>query len=240
MGGAGTDDERARDFSFRRYGTCGTDSQGRRFWHAVCLRERGRRDDNNREVIGAGTEEGEDGRPSEPEWRRPGSWAQRLKDPFLAEDLQALAKGALVTGALFCDGLVVPFEKAALCLEAASGLALDSAVVHFHTVKPLDVDAVAAAAACAICIVTVEEGIVSGGLGTAVLETVSGLTKRPPVCRLGLPDAFPDTYGTRAEMLEHYGLTAERIAGLAAAQVATLLPPSGAPGQQRQSLELIL
>src|SRR3954468_6407762 len=43
---------------------------------------------------------------------------QRLDDSFLAEDLQTLAKSALIPGALFCDRLVVPLEEAALGLEA--------------------------------------------------------------------------------------------------------------------------
>ena len=45
-----------------------------------------------------------------------------LKNPFLAEDFQTLAKSVLVPGALFCDRLVVPFEEAALGLEADAAL----------------------------------------------------------------------------------------------------------------------
>src|SRR5438067_2503409 len=48
--------------------------------------------------------------------------AKRLNDPFLAEDLQAFAKSALISGALFCHALVVPLEEAALGLEADAAL----------------------------------------------------------------------------------------------------------------------
>ena len=47
-----------------------------------------------------------------------GGRGRALKNSFLAEDFEALAKSALISGALFCYGLVVPLEEAALGLEA--------------------------------------------------------------------------------------------------------------------------
>src|SRR4029453_8119179 len=54
--------------------------------------------------------------------RRPQPGPRRLDDPFLAEDFETLAESALITGALFRYALVVPFEEAALCLEADAAL----------------------------------------------------------------------------------------------------------------------
>lgn len=66
-------------------------------------------------------------------------------------------------------------------------------------------------------IVTAEEGILTGGLGSAVLEYLADNNIQIPVLRLGFPDAFPHHYGEQADLLETYGLTptkmAERIKG---------------------------
>lgn len=56
-------------------------------------------------------------------------------------------------------------------------------------------------------IISMEEGIVNGGLGTALLE----ITGRR-VIRFGFPDAFLKGYGERDDMLDAYGLTPERMA----------------------------
>ena len=54
-------------------------------------------------------------------------------------------------------------------------------------------------------IVTVEEGVLEGGFGSAVMELLNR-----PVLRLGLPSAFIE-HGKREQILEKYGLTAEGI-----------------------------
>src|SRR5215470_2154219 len=103
------------------------------------------------------------------------------------------------------------------CLAAADLLAKDGhdvAVVHFHTVKPLDEEAVLEFAHDARLVVTVEEGTVIGGFGSAVTDLlVEKLgSALPPVMRLGLPDASPRKYGVQEELFEIYGLAPEQIA----------------------------
>jgi len=61
-------------------------------------------------------------------------------------------------------------------------------------------------------IVTMEEGILIGGLGSAVLEYLSDNRINTPVLRFGFPDQFPHHYGEQADLLETYGLTAEKMA----------------------------
>src|SRR6476661_7334344 len=53
---------------------------------------------------------------------REGEEDEDLDDPFFLEDLETLAKSALIPGALFCYRLVVPLEEAALGLEADATL----------------------------------------------------------------------------------------------------------------------
>jgi transketolase len=94
----------------------------------------------------------------------------------------------------------------------------DVSVVHFHTVKPLDVDAVIDHAAGARLVVTIEEGIAIGGFGSAVTDAmVEHLAPAMPrVKRIALPDAFPKNYGGQADLFEIYGLLPEQIAGTVA------------------------
>ena len=103
------------------------------------------------------------------------------------------------------------------CLAAADMLAKDGhdvSVVHFHTIKPLDAEAVLEFACDAELVVTVEEGTMIGGFGSAVTDLlVEKLgTALPPLVRIGLPDAFPQKYGVQEELFEVYGLAPGQIA----------------------------
>lgn len=103
------------------------------------------------------------------------------------------------------------------CLAAADILAkqdIDAAVVHFHTVKPLDEAAVLTHARGAGLVVTVEEGVGNGGFGSAITDTL--VTKQegqlPRLLRIALPDEFPHNYGSQNDLWDIYGLTPEKIA----------------------------
>lgn len=98
-------------------------------------------------------------------------------------------------------------------LEAASALSAEGVeirVISMHTVKPVDVDAIVAAARETGAIVTAEEHSVIGGLGSAVSEVVCE-NFPAPVKRVGLPDVFGES-GAPAELLEKYGLTPGAVA----------------------------
>jgi transketolase len=86
-------------------------------------------------------------------------------------------------------------------------------VLHVHTLKPFDGGALVRAAAGASAIVTVEEHIRTGGLGSAVVETLSDTSGHAvPVKRLGIPDAFAPHYGSQDDLLDTYGLQPQHIA----------------------------
>jgi transketolase len=106
------------------------------------------------------------------------------------------------------------------CLAAADLLAKDGhdvSVVHFHTVKPLDEEAVLEFSRDAELVATVEEGTMIGGFGSAVTDVlVEKLgASLPALIRIGLPDAFPHKYGLQEELLEVYGLAPAQIAARA-------------------------
>jgi transketolase len=98
----------------------------------------------------------------------------------------------------------------ASALEAAQMLAgqgIDSTVLHFHTVKPLDVETLTAYATHASAIVTIEEHSLVGGFGSCVVEALAdNLLRVPPVKRLGLSDAFSKYYGSQNDLLDVNGL----------------------------------
>ena len=114
-----------------------------------------------------------------------------------------LRDGADVT--LAATGLMVQRAMAAAEMLAARGVS--ARVLDFHTIKPLDTEAVLAAARETGCIVTSEEHSVIGGLGSAV-ASVCAENCPVPVVRHGVMDEFGRS-GKAQEVLEAYGLTAE-------------------------------
>lgn len=90
---------------------------------------------------------------------------------------------------------------------------LNARVLSMHTLKPLDRDAVLAAARETRAIFTVEEHSIIGGLGGAVSEVLAESAETPVTFkRFGLPSAFCHTVGTQEYLRAHYGLTPESLA----------------------------
>jgi transketolase len=81
-------------------------------------------------------------------------------------------------------------------------------VLHLPTIKPLDRDALLEVASKVRLIVTVEEHVLAGGLGSAVLEVLAdaGLRQTPRIIRLGIPDLFAQQYGSQESLLRSWGL----------------------------------
>jgi 1-deoxy-D-xylulose-5-phosphate synthase len=93
-------------------------------------------------------------------------------------------------------------------LEAAQRL--DATVVNMRWVKPLDVELLARVAATHEAFVTVEEGVVMGGAGSAVGEWLAGAGAATALLQLGLPDRFIE-HGDPAKLLALQGLDAAGI-----------------------------
>jgi transketolase len=102
----------------------------------------------------------------------------------------------------------------ALALDTAELLAsegLEATVLNVPTIKPLERGAVAEAARDRRLAVTMEEHWISGGLGSAVAEVLSGAASMPPLLRIGIDDQFGQS-ATADELLKHYGLTPAQMA----------------------------
>lgn len=99
--------------------------------------------------------------------------------------------------------------------EAAKELAkqgIKCRVVSLHTVKPIDKEAIVAAAEETGGIITVEEHQVNGGLGSAVAEVLCDAGVKPKrFLRLALPDKYVSKVGSHEWLLDQYGLSAPHI-----------------------------
>ena len=89
---------------------------------------------------------------------------------------------------------------------------VSACVMNMHTVKPIDRGAILRAAEGTRLIATIEEHTVIGGLGGAVAEVLADSGTGTPLKRLGLQDVFACMSGSRDDLRERYGITAEAAA----------------------------
>ena len=123
--------------------------------------------------------------------------------------------------AIFACGIVV--DQAVAAAEQLAGEGIDARVIDAYTIKPIDQDAVLAAARECGAIITVEDHWPEGGLGDAVLDALADADDRPPVVKLAVRDM--PTSGKPDELLHAAAIDAEAIAG-AARQVAKAGSPA--------------
>jgi 1-deoxy-D-xylulose-5-phosphate synthase len=88
-----------------------------------------------------------------------------------------------------------------------AGEALDATVVNMRWAKPLDQELLLQVAQSHDALVTVEEGCIMGGAGSAVLEALAAQGVSKPVLQLGLPDSFIE-HGDHVRLLSLQGLDA--------------------------------
>jgi len=104
----------------------------------------------------------------------------------------------------------VQTTRALAAAETLAAAGIDAYVLHLPTIKPLDEDAIVAAAARTGAVVTAEDHSIVGGLGGAVAEVLS--ERRPTMMRrVGIRDTFGES-GPNDALLEKYGLTARHVA----------------------------
>lgn len=113
------------------------------------------------------------------------------------------------------DGMLIAFGTLfADCVKAAARLkadGLDVGVINARFAKPLDRETILRAVAESGFVVTVEEGSLLGGFGSAVLEAANGAGLRTDhIRRLGIPDQYID-HADRSEQLRELGLDVDGI-----------------------------
>jgi 1-deoxy-D-xylulose-5-phosphate synthase len=102
-------------------------------------------------------------------------------------------------------------QKALGAADLLAGHDLEVTVADARFAKPLDTGLLAQVAAEHDLVVTVEEGVLMGGFGSAVWEALSEGGASPRIMRVGLPDRYV-THGAPNLLHEEVGFTAERIA----------------------------
>ena len=133
----------------------------------------------------------------------------------LTDDVQPLPLGK---GEILREGGDVCFlavgSMTANALQAAELLAADgiaAEVVNMRFVKPLDRELLLEAAGHVKLLVTVEENVLAGGFGSAVLECLADAGRTVPLLRLGIPDRFVPQ-GDRSLLWEECGLLPYQMA----------------------------
>jgi len=105
-------------------------------------------------------------------------------------------------------------NTAPAALEAAGLLesrGMDITVANMRFIKPLDTAMIERLAGTHEALLTVEENILQGGFGSAVIEHLSSLEGSVRLERMGIPDEFVEQ-GTQAELRRQYSLDAKGIA----------------------------
>ena len=110
-------------------------------------------------------------------------------------------------------------QRAIDAAELLAAQGIGATVVDARFAKPIDAGLMAQLAAEHELLVTVEEGSLPGGFGSAVWETLNEAGVERRMLRVGLPDRFV-THGAPNLLYEEVGFTAERIAERVAAAVA--------------------
>lgn len=130
-------------------------------------------------------------------------------EPFALGRARTLRDGHDVT-LVACGGMA---EEALLAADRLRAHRLAARVLSLHTLKPLDADALVAAARATGGIVTVEEHSEVGGLAGAVAEVLLTRDAAPRrFVRVALPSAFTTVVGSHAYLRRRYGLDATAIA----------------------------
>lgn len=110
--------------------------------------------------------------------------------------------------AIFAVGTMIQPAVEAAKLLSSKNFSVN--VINARFVKPLDVETLRREAESVGLLVTCEEGALNGGFGAAVAEFLVDENISVPLLRFGIADKFVE-HGTRAELLEQCGLTAENF-----------------------------
>lgn len=128
------------------------------------------------------------------------------EDPFEIGVADVIRDGGDLS--IIACGIMVANALAAVDILQKEGI--DARLINMHTIKPIDREAVTAAARETGALVSAEEHSIIGGLGSAVSEVV--VEECPvPVKMVGVCDRFGQS-GEPDELMKEYGLDAERIA----------------------------
>ena len=138
-------------------------------------------------------------------------------DPVVTDDKVAFRIGKGLAMRQGRDALLVTTGiTLKVAQEAAKALAtqgIECAILHMPTIKPLDQEQLLALADPVRAVVAVEENSVIGGLGSAVAEVIAeaGYSTGKKFRRIGIPDVFPDRYGSQANLMDYHRINTDAV-----------------------------
>ena len=90
---------------------------------------------------------------------------------------------------------------------------INAGIIHCHTLKPFDEDSIIDSLNKCPYIITIEEHLVNGGLGSICAELIAENSFDAPVKfkRIGIPDHFPHGYGSQEHMMKRNGISSDHV-----------------------------
>ena len=162
--------------------------------------------------------------------------------PLMEEGWEPLPIGR---GELLREGddlLIVAYgamnSKAMATAELLAAQGVDSTVVNARFLRPLDDELLHPLARRIGKVVTIEEGTLSGGFGSAVTESLSDADIKPSILRLGIPDVLVD-HATPQQSFEQLGLTPVQMAEKIKTFVQRPKGTSASPFIQQPSMTVV-
>lgn len=112
---------------------------------------------------------------------------------------------------LVTTGITLKAAQDAAKKLAAEGV--ECAILHMPTIKPFDQELFLELSGPVRAVVSIEESTILGGLGSAVAEVIAeaGFYPAKKFRRIGIPDVFPDHYGSQANLMDQYRINADGV-----------------------------
>jgi hypothetical protein len=136
-----------------------------------------------------------------------GVWAPSTWDVVGQVRAPAAVPGSDV--ALLVSGMMVAPALAAARVLRSAGIA--TVVLNIPVIKPLDTATVLAAATATQTVITAENHSTTGGLGSAVAETLAEAGLPRPLRRIGLNDTYAEGAKTASYLFTKYGLSTQHL-----------------------------
>lgn len=123
--------------------------------------------------------------------------------PYRAYDTNKFDVSLITAGTILNEGI--------LCEKMLAEQNIKTRIYSCPTVKPIDEDQIRDVAVTSKILVTMEENMISGGLGGAVSEILAGMSSHAVLIRAGLRDIYFSKTGSREYLRNYYGINAQTV-----------------------------
>ena len=138
-------------------------------------------------------------------------------DAIVSNDDQPTVIGKAIRMREGSDALIITtgitLQRALQAVDLLEKKGISAGILHIHTPKPIDEEAILKASRNVECVITYEEHNIIGGLGSAVAELLAeNEFDRPPrFKRIGIPDVFANEYGSQDSIMDNMGMSVDAV-----------------------------